>query len=351
MFDAPPNLPVEPGTEPTPATPSSASAPFAAKPNPLTSATPAVSVPKPKPAGNKTEPEDIFADLDHTDETGDASVAYEEPERKSPLKLILIALAILMVVAGIGAAVWFFVIRPAPTTVVETPVPTANPVVVVADPEPVVERPVALPPEEQKLPQNIPPPQPVNTPPPRIEPTEAPDTDGDGLSDPEESVLSTNSVLTDTDGDSFADGAELKSGYDPAAPRLSLEASPRFRGVDINGSWRVFLPAAWSLNAVAGTRGAYTIQTGTPTIFRIESQQKPSETLFADWLATNEPTINPSTLTSLTTRAGYSAWQTADGLRTFIVTDMAVLSLRYDAATAAQYDYRALYEHIVQTIK
>lgn len=44
------------------------------------------------------------------------------------------------------------------------------------------------------------------------------DADQDGLSDEEEKVFGTNPFVRDTDGDSYADGIEVESGYDPLKP-------------------------------------------------------------------------------------------------------------------------------------
>jgi hypothetical protein len=44
------------------------------------------------------------------------------------------------------------------------------------------------------------------------------DTDQDGLSDEEEKMYGTDSGKSDTDGDGYTDGAEVKSGYDPTKP-------------------------------------------------------------------------------------------------------------------------------------
>ncbi|OHA53429.1 MAG: hypothetical protein A3A30_02840 [Candidatus Terrybacteria bacterium RIFCSPLOWO2_01_FULL_48_14] len=41
------------------------------------------------------------------------------------------------------------------------------------------------------------------------------DRDSDGLSDAKEEIYGTNSVLPDTDGDNFTDGAEVRKGFDP----------------------------------------------------------------------------------------------------------------------------------------
>lgn len=59
------------------------------------------------------------------------------------------------------------------------------------------------------------------------------DSDQDGLSDEEEKTYGTDPQISDTDGDSYSDGAEIKSGYDPLkkspddklVPDMALPAS------------------------------------------------------------------------------------------------------------------------------
>jgi hypothetical protein len=44
------------------------------------------------------------------------------------------------------------------------------------------------------------------------------DSDGDGLTDAEESLLGTDPFNSDTDGDGYGDGVEVEAGYDPLKP-------------------------------------------------------------------------------------------------------------------------------------
>jgi hypothetical protein len=54
--------------------------------------------------------------------------------------------------------------------------------------------------------------------PEKIEPLDIQDTDGDGLSDTEESFYDTDFNNPDTDGDGYLDGEEVASGYNPRIP-------------------------------------------------------------------------------------------------------------------------------------
>ncbi|KKT93307.1 MAG: hypothetical protein UW95_C0024G0020 [Parcubacteria group bacterium GW2011_GWC1_45_14] len=57
------------------------------------------------------------------------------------------------------------------------------------------------------------------------------DSDQDGLSDEEEKAYGTDPSNRDTDGDSYSDGAEVKSGYDPLKPA----PGDKLAGVDSKG--------------------------------------------------------------------------------------------------------------------
>jgi hypothetical protein len=57
------------------------------------------------------------------------------------------------------------------------------------------------------------------------DPFAAKDTDGDGLSDVQEkNVYKTNPSSTDTDGDTYLDGDEVKTGHDPLGSGLCKNA-------------------------------------------------------------------------------------------------------------------------------
>jgi hypothetical protein len=313
----------------------------------------------------KKEPEDIFSGLDTGGDTPEETHAMDmEPEhRSSSMKLIVFALIIFFAVAGAGAAVWYFLIReqPSPTGIL-APTSTTSPVVT-AENEPVVETPPALPPEPETTtpPPNIPPPQSITTstqetptgPTPPTQPTEAADTDGDGLSDPEEAVLGTDFTMADSDGDGFTDGSELQNGYDPAATSLTITNSPRYRTVQIgNGEaiLDVYLPTAWTVGVDTAT-GGNVIQTGTPTDFAIRGALRPAGMTFTEWLASNDPSADPSAMRQFTTRSGYVAHMSFDRLHSYVEVQGFIFAITYRSGTATTYDYRALYDYVVQTIR
>jgi hypothetical protein len=354
MFDsAPPNLPVEPGSAPAPAAPAPVSPP----------APPSVPPSQPAPAPSakplsKKEPEDIFAGLDTGGEAPQEEVMGLEPERRrSPLTFLLVGLLIVLLVAAAGAGIWYFFIREKPVAPVTTPTVSPNPPVVTSDSEPVIETPPPQPPDDTTPPPNLPPPQSITptTSAPPVTPSpvvlvEAADTDADGISDPEEAVLGTDATMPDSDGDGFSDSSELANGYDPAAAKLTLAVSPRFKLAQIGSSLSVLLPAAWTVGADVTTPGDISIQTGTPTSFSVHLGARPETQTFLAWLGVNEPTQDAGTLRSMTTRSGYNGYLTPDGLRAYIEIPGGVVVVAYHPNAATAYDFRALFTYVVQNI-
>lgn len=342
MFDTPPpNLPVEPTTQSLGSEPGSSSA----------SAPPMI----------KKEPEDIFSDLESVPDPIKTAetIVPEAPSRPSALKLILIAAIILAVVGGAGTSVWYFLIRPdsVEQPIAEIKTTAENPPAVTAESEPVVEIPIALP-DEPKAPTdfvpnqnpNLPPPQAI-TPETKLAPKEGIDTDEDGLTDAEEAIASTDANKSDTDLDGYNDGAELRSGYDPAAAAASLADSKSFRQAEIASSWTVLLPTMWIVGPSVSNSNDFAIRTGTPTTFEVHIDAKTVSTTFSDWFASNITNLSQNELLPMKTKAGYPAWQTLDKATTFIVSDSAVLTITYQLNTATTYEYRALYSHVIETIR
>lgn len=342
MFDSPPpNLPVEPGANP-PATP------------------PPSAPPAPPQAGTAKEPEDIFSGLDKGPEKQSVAMPpVEEPAGSPVLKIALIGFVLLALIGGVGFAVWYFLIRAEPAEeLVKVNAPESEdiiiekPTIVTAEPEPVVKPPLA-----SDEPVDSPAPVPPNIPTPQqpdlepiapVIPSEAPDTDNDGLSDSEEDLLGTNSAKADTDGDGYSDGAEVKSGYDPVLPRASLSASLALQLVMIRDKFPTFIPKTWTLDSGAGSQYVNT-QTGANfQIMQYEVANRPEGMPNGDWASMILK--EDEGVTSLVTKKGMSAWQTQDKLSTFILLGDYALAVKYNIGTATQYEFRALYDLFIQLL-
>jgi hypothetical protein len=298
-------------------------------------------------SGGKKEPEDIFAGIDKGNEQAITTAPVFDEQRKSPVKLILFAVAVVLVVGAIGFGVWYFLIRPKSQSLPTASETTTTPKVIPAEPAPIVEVPPALPPkEESALPPELPAPESI-TPSVVVEPTEATDTDADGLSDAEESLLGTSTIEVDSDGDGFADGSEVQSGYDPVAVGKKLSESVSLKKENIGATLSALMPFAWTVSA-GSEAGSYAVETGTLATVEVKISQKTSGSQFTDWLVENG--IDAAAGRSFTTRAGNSAWQSADRLTTYVLQNDTVVKFQYLLNGSTSYEFRNIYDMMMQSL-
>lgn len=190
----------QPGTPPQPPSPSRPPGPTA---SPAAVGTPPPNLPVAGPVvplgASANEPEDILSSVEPPPETPVTSVPpfAERASRGNLGKKIAIAGGAGVVVVLVGVVVWFTLFRDGGEEIVSESAPE---VPVAPAPEP----PPAAP--EATTPQATPEAPPV-------------DTDGDGLSDAEETTLGTNVAAADTDGDGLSDRDEVRAyGTDPRNP-------------------------------------------------------------------------------------------------------------------------------------
>lgn len=343
MFDsAPPNLPVEPA------------APTGAPPSPLPPARP----PSPNPlpgAKPRKEPEDIFADVEQPGAAPAPTMPMMEegPKRGFPWKIVIAAVVGLALLGGIAFGAWLLLFRTGgPTTrqaAEEPQAPTAPQPEQVEQP-PIVEPrpPVTQPPAGV----NIPAPESITPPPPPpppvvVTPTEGKDSDGDLLTDAEESFYGTDPLSTDTDGDTYTDGSEVQNLFSPVSRGKSLDAEAFIQRLAV-GNWSFLVPKPWSLIVDTTFAGAAaSISTGSATRFSVRVSPTSDDQSFGEVVAALEP---GATLKSFRNKAGLEAMQTSDGLRTYVSSGDSVLILTYDLNGDTTYEYRDSYAMVVNSV-
>lgn len=159
--------------------------------------------------------------------------------RGNALTVLFIILGVIILATILGVLFWFFALRTAPVSVPVGTAPTNT--VPVTNSETTKTEPVSPTPVTNSEVS------PVNTAPVVVVSI---DSDGDGLTDDEETVLGTNPnnsdsdndglfdkeeveiyhtdpLKVDTDGDGFSDGAEVRNGYNPNGSGKLLELPPK----------------------------------------------------------------------------------------------------------------------------
>src|SRR3972149_7370002 len=101
------------------------------------------------------------------------------------------------------------------------------------------------------------------------------DTDEDGLTDSEEAVYQTNVNMKDTDGDSYYDGAEVASGFDPAkGGGAKLADSTSIKTYSNPGAgYSAPYPAGWAAGAAGGGGSGVMITSTTGEFIQISVQE------------------------------------------------------------------------------
>jgi len=197
MFDAPPNLPVEPSAAP----PSSGPGPFVAPPR------------SPMASKSKKEPEDILEEVEHDMEPPKTAPRIDDIERAprsaGMQKKLIIILSVIVVALLITAGGILFYRRyvATPSAPPAESVPSTDSAGAVSGAEVPAE---VVEPDFGNSEPAVPPTPPPDVPAPTLVEPSA-DTDGDGLSDDEEASLGTDLQSADTDGDGLDDGYEQRT--------------------------------------------------------------------------------------------------------------------------------------------
>jgi hypothetical protein len=364
MFDsAPPNLPVEPAPKAPVQPPQmpAAAMPVVQKPAVTTQA--------------KKEPEDIFQGLDAGGDMPDKAMMpeFEAPVRKPPFMLIGAVVGGVLLLGAIGFAVWYFVLR---TPAEQIGSEQTGGQQIAQEPAEVVEAPPPMPTEPVTTPPfgaNIPAPESINqqpsddnspfeapeTPTDDNPPFEAPETsvvrqpiegsdaDGDGLTDAEEVLFGTDASNTDTNANSYPDGVEVGNMYDPARKGSPLANSPNLSRQE----WEEFaflMPAGWRMMTEPLLPGVATLDTGTPAKFGLQKRGALGNMSLREWLALPE---GDTSMRRIQLKTGTEAYQTNDGLTTYVAVNGTIVILTYEPNGAAAYEFRSLYSLLANSLQ
>lgn len=271
---------------------------------------------------------------------------YLTPRSRSNRTFLVVGLLVIVVgvLTAVALAVWKFGPAPvAPRAGTEaTPTPVATPTVV-----PTVE-PAAAPTEAPIVQPAVQPtlaPKPVAgaLPPPVGGST---DDDGDGLTFNEERLYTTQPNVSDSDGDGFLDGAEVRHGYSPRDPSgRTLVDDGLFTAVTTGFGFRWAYPAGWlTQESVEG--GGSSVHLDTKLGESVEAARYPMFELPALLERWGNPDVSEVTVNGIT---GARTNETVPRYY-FITPDRtAIVAVAYDADTAPS--FLATYEAMVGTFQ
>jgi hypothetical protein len=189
------------------------------------------------------------------------------------------------------------------------------------------------------------------------------DTDSDGLTDAEETLIyGTSPRLPDTDSDGFLDGNEVYHRYNPngTAPGTLLEsglvvdyAGPVVAGEEIPGArrYRLIYPSVWAI------KDATSESLDSPVTLVANS----GEAVEISLAKTGVPDVDPiawyresgldEKVHAVTTKNGYAALVTDDQLSAYVFSTDLVFILKMDTGAKATIDYLQTFQMIINSIQ
>lgn len=184
------------------------------------------------------------------------------------------------------------------------------------------------------------------------------DTDGDGLTDVEETLFGTGVNVPDTDKDGFIDGkqktadgkyvGEVYLGYDPtlAGKRLTDNATLVTSFTNNTYLYRIYYPTKWTARATDSERTLVISSDGaTGEYFQVIVADNPSKLTAAQWYTS----VNPSggTAEAITVN-GLDGARSPDLHTVYLAKSDRIYTLSYVIGTLSTANYRTTFDVLIQ---
>jgi hypothetical protein len=173
------------------------------------------------------------------------------------------------------------------------------------------------------------------------------DTDSDGLTDTEETIVyGTDSALPDSDTDGFLDGNEVFHGYNPNGTAPGTLVLANLAQVLVANGFHLSYPSKWSI--LAGESGAYEVSTTTSEIVKISSVSKEATLSLSDWY---DQTVKDGTLSLSKTKKTYPLLMAKNQLTAYVDLGTMVVTLAYDTSVKTTIDYLTTFQMMINSME
>jgi len=173
-------------------------------------------------------------------------------------------------------------------------------------------------------------------------PTE--DTDQDGLTDAEEKVFGTNPKKPDTDGDSYLDGAEVESGYDPTlATGAKIADSAKFKKyINEHFGYSVSYPVDWLAKPVDEVSSEVIFKGEGDEFIEILAVDNPEKLSATAWYAKQAGNLQAGEVPTI--KLGNITWAVSlDGLNMYTSNGRYLITVSYNIGNGEQASYYKLF--------
>lgn len=182
----------------------------------------------------------------------------------------------------------------------------------------------------------------------------APDSDRDGLSDPEEELFKTDLKNPDTDGDSYTDGSEVYHLYNPIGkePQKLVDSGLVKEFINPVFNYRLYYPTTWAVGNVDQNYRDVLFSTLTGENIEVRVfDAEPGHSL-ADWFGTAAATENLNILASYASIFKESGRRRSDGLVFYFPRPNQIIVMVYHPATGeTTVNYRSVIAMMAQSFR
>lgn len=181
--------------------------------------------------------------------------------------------------------------------------------------------------------------------------TRSEDTDGDGLTNVEESLYGTSITVADTDGDGYADGQEVLAGYDPNSPGQPLSSSSAVKlYTNVTDGYSLLYPSGWDVaNDTQNSRGKLFTTSGE--FVSVSLQDNPAQLSARDWYLSKAPGIDFTAVKSVVTWDGtLSGVQSVDGTTVYLTRGTSVYVISYNTNILSEANYMTTFQMMYQSM-
>ena len=197
---------------------------------------------------------------------------------------------------------------------------------------------------------------------PAISYVDSVDSDKDGLTDVEEkTVYHTDPNKTDTDGDGYLDGQEVKNLYDPTKPGTArLETSGLVQKyTNPSFGYSVMYPTSWVVKAIDTSNKEVLFTSATSEFFSLAVEDNATKLMPAMWYSQiKSPGADTSKLQSIST-AQYTGVMTEDGLAAYFalwdgknVTSPTIYAVTYQPSSSSknEVNFRTTFQMFLKSL-
>ncbi|MDD5040358.1 MAG: hypothetical protein PHY34_04385 [Patescibacteria group bacterium] len=178
------------------------------------------------------------------------------------------------------------------------------------------------------------------------------DTDLDGLTDIEEAIYGTSLNNPDTDQDTYSDGHEVLSGYNPNGTGKLENYSTVRRYLNDQYGYALLYPASWDPAEDPITAGGRMFSAPNGEFVEVTIESNPARISARDWYLTKSPGVVASQVLSVANwDKTLSGVKSVDGKTVYYTRNDSVYVITYSTTVLSEANYAATFEMLYKSFE